>query len=291
MRGKAIRGRMTVWQRWLAAVLLLTCLSIPRSGAAQAGDLTTRLERLSASGNVSGARTLVDSVLAAATVGSEAFVEAMYWHAVLDTTAAGAEHYYLRVAVEYPLSPRASAALLRLAELELARQAKDRARRHLNRLMRDYAASEQIARARYLAARLALDDGRPAEACTLLNAARESVAGTDVELQNQISYLQSSCSVPVAQPARDSAVRDTLVRRPSATPSGPAFSIQIAAYNTQREATALMRQLQRQGHAARVFGTRAPFRVRVGRYPDREAARRAMTQADLRGIIVEAESP
>jgi cell division septation protein DedD len=246
---------MTAWRRCFL-IAVLSGLTLSTRGGAQAGDLTARLERLSSSGNLADARSVVDSVLAAATHGSEAFVEAMYWHAVLDPTAAGAEHYYLRVAVEYPLSPRASASLLRLAELELARQARARARRHLERLMRDYPASEQLARAQYLAAQLAIDDGKPDVACALLTAARASVSPANVELQNQINYLQSTCRMPVAPTMPDTAARDTVTHQRPAS-GGPAFSIQIAAYNTQREATALMRQLQRRGHDARVFGTRA----------------------------------
>ncbi|MGH7695417.1 MAG: hypothetical protein ACRENH_10560, partial [Gemmatimonadaceae bacterium] len=83
------------------------------------------MERLAGAGNSSAARALADSLLAASPEGSDLFIEALYWHAVLDSTAAGAERDYLRVVVEYPLTPRASSALLRLAELEMARQARD----------------------------------------------------------------------------------------------------------------------------------------------------------------------
>ncbi len=273
--------------------LVLALLAQP--ARAQTTDVTARIERLTALGNTAGARALVDSLLAASSEGSEVFVEALYWHAVLDSTAAGAERDYLRVAVEYPLAPRASAALLRLAELELARQARDRARRHLAKLQTDYPQSEQFARAQYLAARLARDDGEPQKACVLLASARAAVDASDVELRNQIAYMHASCisSPPPATaiPSADTAtVRDTSVRQiPVETTAAGRYAIQLAAYNTQREAAAMARQLQRRGVQARVVGTKAPFRVRVGRYATREDAHRAMTQAGLRGIIVEAE--
>ena len=271
--------------------IMLAALSHPVR--AQHAEITSRIERLTAAGNTTGARSLVDSLLGASAEGSEAFVEALYWHAVLDSTAAGAERDYLRLAVEYPLAPRASAALLRLAELELARQARDRARRHLEKLQVDYPQSEQFARAQYLAARLARDDGDLQKACSLLESARSAVDANDVELRNQIVYMHASCSTPVAvsQPpadtvmARDSSVRQT----PVETKAAGRYAIQLAAYNTQREAAAMAQQLQRRGVQARVVGTKAPFRVRVGRYATREDARRAMTQAGLRGIIVEAD--
>lgn len=251
------------------------------------------MERLTAAGSSSAARALADSILAAALEGSDPFIEALYWHAVLDSTAAGAERDYLRVVVEYPLAPRASAALLRLAELELARQARNRARRHLEKLRTDYPKSDQIARTQYLLARMARDDGETERACALLDAARTVVDANDVELQNQITYLHAYC-IPAAG-ARAAAphsatLRDTTGGLPSASAAKGQFSIQVAAYNSRRAAVALAQQLQRRGLPARVSGERAPFRVRVGRYGTREEAQRAMMRSGLRGIITEAEA-
>ncbi|MEW5915912.1 MAG: SPOR domain-containing protein [Gemmatimonadota bacterium] len=277
----------------MAAALALSCIAaLPL--CAQSSEVSLRVERLTASGNSAAARVVIDSVLSAAPEGSVDYVEALYWHAVLDSTAAGAERDYLRLVVEYPLSPRASAALLRLSQLELARLARDRARRHLEKLRTDYPDSEHLARANHMAAKMELEDGSPQKACALLEAARAAVAADEVELRNQIVYLHTSCGARAVPPVSDSTTSrsDSTVRR-GAGDSRPAaaerFSIQVAAYNTQREATTLARQLQRRGVAARVVGTSAPFRVRIGRYATREEARRAMTQAGLRGIIVEAE--
>lgn len=274
----------------LYAIVATTLMLMNRPCAAQhASDISARLERLTVGGSSASARRLADSVLATSQEGSEEFIEALYWHAVLDSTAAGAERDYLRVVVEYPLSNRASAALLRVAELELARQARNRARRHLEKLRVDYARSDQVARAQYLLARMARDDGEVQRACALLSDAQASVDANDVELKNQIIYLHTSC-VPVAatSPADSAPVGDTANRAMPAATKGQ-FAIQVAAYNTQREATALVRQLQRRGLPARVFGSKAPFRVRVGRYATREEAQRAMAHAGLRGIITEAE--
>lgn len=278
-------------------LVTLALLTQPCSGQ-QASDVGARIERLTAAGSSGAARAIADSILAAAPEGSDTFVEALYWHAVLDSTAAGAERDYLRIVVEYPLAPRASAALMRLAELELARQARDRARRHLDKLRVDYPKSDHIARAQYLLARMARDDGETERACALLSAARESVDANNIELKNQIIYLHASCVSAVPTPpnpraADSTTVRDTTARptpRTTATAAKGQFAIQVAAYNTQREATSLARQLQRRGLPARVVGVKAPFRVRVGRYATREEAQRAMTRAGLRGIITEAEA-
>jgi hypothetical protein len=279
--------------RWRNGIYLLSASVLAAQPAlTQQTEVAARMERLAAGGNTATARALVDSVLAAAGEGSDAFVEALYWHAVLDSTAAGAERGYLRLVVEYPLSQRASGALLRLAELELARQARDRARRHLEQLRTQYPQSEHLARAQYLAARLARDDGDLEKACALLASARAAVDDSDVELRNQIVYLHASCAVTgpvVAAPVDSAAAPDSVVRREGREAERGGYAIQVAAYNTRSQAAALVRQLQRRGVTARVVGTRAPFRVRVGRYETREEARRAMTRAGLRGIIVDAE--
>lgn len=285
---------MTVCATRFAGLLVASALFSQPCKGQQASDVGTRIERLTAAGNSSAARALADSVLAASQEGSDPFIEALYWHAVLDSTAAGAERNYLRIVVEYPLAARASAALLRLAELEMARQARDRARRHLEKLHADYPKSDHIARAQYLLARMARDDGESERACALLNAARASVDANDVELKNQITYLHASCAsvVPPTPPVDTSVVRDSSDRPPSRTTPTTAkgqFTIQVAAYNTQREATSLARQLQRRGLPARVVGVKAPYRVRVGRYATREEAQRAMMRGGLRGIITEAE--
>jgi cell division septation protein DedD len=287
---------MTVRFERCGILLVVLALLTQPCGGQEASDVGARIERLTAAGSSAAARALADSVLAAAPEESDTFVEALYWHAVLDSTAAGAERDYLRIVVEYPLAPRASAALMRLAELELARQARDRARRHLDKLRVDYPKSDHIARAQYLLARMARDDGETERACVLLSAARESVDANDVELKNQIIYLHASCvsavPTPPTPPADSTTVRDTTARptpRTTATAAKGQFAIQVAAYNTQREAASLARQLQRRGLPARVVGVKAPFRVRVGRYATREEAQRAMTRAGLRGIITEAE--
>jgi tetratricopeptide (TPR) repeat protein len=290
-----LTGVVVALRRLWGWLFLLALTPAARPVAAQQlVEVTRRVERLAASGSTSMARALVDSVLAASREGSEAFVEALYWHAVLDSTAAGAEQDYLRLAVEYPLAPRASSALLRLAELELARQSRDRARRHLEKLRQEYPGSDQIARAQYLAARLEFDEGQPEKACALLATARTAVDATDVELRNQIIYLHSSCvpanSLAAAVSPDTVARRDTTVRRDVRGPSASGhYAIQVAAYNTQREAATLARQLVRRGLPARVVGARAPFRVRIGRYQTPDEARRVMTKAGIRGIVVDAE--
>ena len=50
------------------------------------------------------------------------------------------------------------------------------------------------------------------------------------------------------------------------------FSVQVAAYGTAPEAQRLMKQYRANGYDARVAGTVAPFRVRIGRFKTRAEA-------------------
>jgi cell division protein FtsN len=70
------------------------------------------------------------------------------------------------------------------------------------------------------------------------------------------------------------------------------FSIQVAAYTARREATATATRLRERGFDVRVIGDRAPYRVRIGRYPTRAAAMAALArlrESRVDGIVVEAE--
>ena len=68
--------------------------------------------------------------------------------------------------------------------------------------------------------------------------------------------------------------------------------MQVASFPRERDAKALAEVLGQRGFSARVFGEKAPFRVRVGRYATREegdAALGRMKAARLNGMVVEAE--
>jgi cell division protein FtsN len=69
--------------------------------------------------------------------------------------------------------------------------------------------------------------------------------------------------------------------------------VQVAAFPKVRDATALSEVLEQRGYSVRVFGDKAPFRVRIGRYATREEAVTAlgrMKAKRLKGVVVEAES-
>jgi tetratricopeptide (TPR) repeat protein len=272
---------------WLAAFALFSLASSAARGQ-QADSMLARIEQLLATGERALARRLADSLLGVLGEGTPSYAEALYWRGFASSNAADATRDYLRVVVEYPTSVRAPAALLALAQLDYARGDRVSARRRFDRLLQEYPRGPHVARASFWSGRLALEMGDRRSGCAALAAARRALAPEDVELANQIEYYLAQCAV---QPS--AAVQSDSAPKGGEHAGGPGeFSVQVAAYNTRREAQALANRLKRAGFEARIVGTRAPFRVRVGRYPTRARAGEVLQQlrrARFSGIVVEAE--
>ena len=353
--------------------------------AAPASAILARVQKMVNAGDRDGAHAYADSIVQTAREGSEAYVEGLYARAFASSSAVEAERDYLRVSVEYSLSPRAEDATMMVAQLKLARGDRTGARRNFERLVREHPAGTQTAKAAFWAGRLALEDGDAVHGCQSLGVAHDRVSSDDVELANQVDYYRQRCSAGALAAATDSssaakggkdakdakdasrpktarerekerleqqraekarkaqekldaakaekerlaqeraekarlareradAARaekaraeqeraaepppaaevppkaDSVPARPVAP--GKEFTVQVAAFPKGRDAEALKDVLQQRGYTARVWGTVAPFRVRVGRYATREEADAAlarMKQSRLNGIVVEAE--
>jgi DedD protein len=68
------------------------------------------------------------------------------------------------------------------------------------------------------------------------------------------------------------------------------YAVQVAAYDTKREADALVKRLVARGYKARVVGSAKPWRVRVGSYgtrADANAALGRMKKAGLDGFVTD----
>lgn len=68
--------------------------------------------------------------------------------------------------------------------------------------------------------------------------------------------------------------------------------MQVAAYPARAAAESLAAHLRDRGYESRVFGTAAPFRVRVGRYTTEAAAdtvERALKAKGMDGFVTAAE--
>jgi cell division protein FtsN len=70
------------------------------------------------------------------------------------------------------------------------------------------------------------------------------------------------------------------------------WSVQVAAYNVKSQADAMVARLKRSGYEARVDGTVAPFRVRIGKYATQSqasAVQRSLKAKQLTGFVVQAD--
>jgi cell division septation protein DedD len=321
-------------------LLVLVFLGVPLSARAQHGDsvpadtVFLRAQRLASEGDGAAARKLVDSVLASTPDATPRYAEALYWRASLAETAADAERDYRRLSVEFPLSPRSEDALMRLAQLEMARGDRALALRHLERLVLEHPGSAQIPRAHYWEARVLLEDSNLPRACAALERARAGSAPSDVELRNQIEFYGKRCYgvdtavLATRPPAAETAPqKGTVAQRPpladtggvaesppaseaarAEAPAPPAaapppiaarggrssgkYTVQVAAFNTRTPAAQLRDRLAARGYQARVVGSGAPYRVRVGWYATYAQARAAADQMrtkNISALAIEAE--
>jgi cell division septation protein DedD len=276
-----------------------------------------RARRLVNDGDGATARAIVDSLLAAATPGTPAYAEALYWRATLAERAGDAERDWRRLAVEYAGSPRGADALVRLAQLDLVRGDAPAARERLDRLLRDNPDATSQARGRYWLARIHLAAGDQRAACATLDSAAASAApGSEVarevgalrpRVANCESFLARRPSAPPstprpapdstrpAEPQRAVATAPTPAAAPAVPRGGRQYTVQVAAYDTRPGAEELAASLTRRGWPARVVapnGDRPPFRVRVGRFATREAAAallRELRGRKISGILTDAE--
>src|SRR5690606_6799376 len=197
--------------RNLRPLVLLAALPLTAAAAAAQGpmgataatdSLYLKAQRLVMSGNGADGRAIVDSLFTAAAPGSPDHAEALYWKAALADNAAEAERGYLQLSIEYPLSPRAEAALLRLGQLELTRGNRSVALSRFQRAAREFPSSPQRAHSWYTVGRIQLEDGRSREGCFAIQEARTALPADDVELRNKVDYLARQC-VGVALGAAD----------------------------------------------------------------------------------------
>lgn len=181
------------------AVLVVMLSILPVTAEAQTSappasdSVFLRAQRLVAAGQGAQGRAIVAQRLASAPPGSSRYAEALYWRAALAVTAADAERDLRNVVVEFPLSPWTADALMRLAQLELARGEKASALKHLDRIALEHASSASHARASFTAARVLLDANEIQRGCAKLSDAAMHASADDRGLQDQIARLRERC--------------------------------------------------------------------------------------------------
>jgi len=191
--------------RWgILAGAVASCaatMAVAQTTTRPTDPIFVRAQALVSDGNGVAGRALIDSVLAATQPSARLYPEALFWRATLASNAADAESDYKHLVVDYPLAPQAEDALLRLAQLELARGDRDGALAHLQRIPRDYPRSKSLARASYWTARVLFEKNDIPNACAA-NANALARAGSDeIELRNQIQYQGQRCPPPAASVA------------------------------------------------------------------------------------------
>jgi cell division septation protein DedD len=377
---------MSRWQVLLGLPLFCAAsLAAAQATARPADPIFVRAQTLVSDGNGVAGRALIDSVIAKTPPTSQLYPQALFWRATLAANAADAESDYKHIVVDYPLAPQAEDALLRLAQLELARGDRDGALGHLQRIPRDYPRSKSLARASYWTARVLFEKNDIPNACTANANALAQADASEVELRNQIQYQGQRCPlvavVPTVTPpttgtsgntpatsvtasttpapapanaptviaaspkpaapapsgrptpvdtasptdvspstptktvtpaqrpkppakANDSkpsivdptkapkATAEKPVMKPSTAVSrGNGYSVQVAAYSHRPEADKLTATLNKRGYSARVDGSVAPFRVRIGRYATEKEAEDALKKikaSHMDGFVVRA---
>lgn len=120
--------------------------------------------------------------------------EALYWRASMAPSAADAERDYRALVTTYPTSKRFDDGMLRLAQLELSRGARDDAIQHLEQLAQREPAGTVHARALVLAAAARLDGGDTTTACQHISAGIDSTVRADTVLANRYSSISAMCS-------------------------------------------------------------------------------------------------
>jgi cell division protein FtsN len=336
----------------VALVFVFIPAVVEAQGTIPVNPVYRRAQAMVNDGNATGGRALVDSMIAVAAPGSNDYAEGVYWRAVLASTAADAEMDYRRIVVDYPQSPRVEDALIRLAQLEIARANYDAALKHLNQLATEHPNSPSRARASYWSARAMFDKNDVQGGCAATADALSRTNEADTELRNQITYLNQRCAgialgaAPVTTPAAPVTLPAAPVTTPVTTapqtvapavdsvkaapekvapekvvtppvvatapqivkpsPQPPpvikpadepsagekVWSVQVAAYNVKSQADAMVAKLKKGGYEARVDGSAAPFRVRIGQYKTQaqaSAVQRSLKAKQITGFVVQAE--
>jgi cell division protein FtsN len=178
---------------------LLSCaatLAVAQAPVRPTDPVFVRAQTLVSDGNGAAGRALIDSVIKATSPTARLYPEALFWRASLASNAADAESDYKHIVVDYPLAPQAEDALLRLAQLELARGDREGALNHLQKIPRDYPRSKSLARASYWTARVLFEKNDIPKACAANANALAQAGDAEIELRNQIQYQGQRCPPP-----------------------------------------------------------------------------------------------
>jgi tetratricopeptide (TPR) repeat protein len=238
--------------------------------AAQEDSTLVVAVRLATEGQADSARSLVRTRLAGTSPADSLYPKMLYSAGIVALDLDSAMLYFRRVSIEYARSAWADRAHLRLAQLAFAAGDYQAALRSSERVLTDYPFSEVAAEASFWAGRAQLELGDAADGCRSLNDAAFN-AGDNVELANRARYHLQRCG-GILQ-AGDT-LSDSVEAQPVPAGTNPVYTVQVAAVQSATAADELMRQLHAAGYEPHVVRDGALFKVRVGRYPERNQAQR-----------------
>jgi cell division septation protein DedD len=170
------------------------------SASAQTDPRLIEVIRNAQEGQGDSARMKVQRLLRATSPSDTLYPQIVYTQAMVASDASEMRRQLQRVAVEHSTSSWADDALLRLVQLDYASGNLDGAARNLERIRQDYPGSALLPQAAYWAARTYFDRKNPELACRWIADGMTASQG-NVELQNQLGYLNQRCgTVAVAGP-------------------------------------------------------------------------------------------
>lgn len=283
----------------LRALTLGAAMTLFSTGAQGQGASTDpdsafkRAQRLVEEGEGAHGRALVDSLLQATREGTPERANALFWRATLAPDVPSAQRDYLLITVSYALTPRAADALLRLAQIDLTSGARANARRRLENLVLEHPSTPAATEGWFYLGIARRDDGDVAGGCAALDSARARLSENDVERRNRVDFERQRCRT--MPPAAAGATPPAATPPDSAKPppvTDPAWSVQVAAFNTAREADGLVGRLRERGYDARAVHIEPYHRVRIGFFSTRQEANTLATRLRREGmetLIVEAE--
>lgn len=275
-----------------AAIAALTMLALATPALAQTDPRLVQAVHAAQEGQSDSARAAVERLLAATPPTDSVYPEILYTQAMVAGSAADMRRSLQRVVVEYPTSPWADDALLRLVQMDYAVRNFESAERNLERLKLDFPASPLLPQAAYWAGRTYFDDNKPAPACRWVADGMAQV-GNDVEMQNRLGFLYQRCGAvsdtgaPGADTTAVAAADSGRAPKPpapdtgkTATPAptasaGPAFRVQVAAVGTRKAAEDVAARVRSAGFTAVTMQEKGLFKVRAGGFATRAEAQAA----------------
>ena len=248
-------------KRILVVICLIAGTATATAASAQTDARLRSAVQLAAEGLPDSATAIVNGLLAVTPVSDPLYPEILYTQGAIARTTVEMQRSFQKVAVEYPTSPWADDALLRLAQIDFAARNYTGTVRGADQLRADDPSSPLIPSASYWAARAEFELGKTADGCAWVTRGLAS-GGADVEARNRLEFLQGRC-----QTGADSAAP------PAAPPAAGAWGVQVAAVSSEASANSVLAQLKTigmSGSVARESGNL--YKVRVTGLPSREAA-------------------